>query len=429
MNIHSLTHQISPMKNTTNIMEGQGTKTNLVPNKRNFSLVSVIFCAAFVVYVIQYDQTDIHSVRRILSEDIFPSTEEPPEAPTNSCTPRKNIVFLKTHKCASSSIQNIFNRYGYRRGLTFVLPAKGSYIGHPEPFNWSMVPDVRRFGLRYNILTHHCRLNYDEMRRNLPDDVLFITIVRNPVELYESLFSFYSLHRFYKERFDTLGKHQKPPGFYEKRMGGKIGFNQMLFDLGMDDKAFSNSTSVMEYIYFLDSVFDLVMVRERMDESLVLLKELLCWDIDDVIIFHLNARNQRYKKKLSPDLYQRLVKFNSADMTLYKYFSHRLSERITEYGREKMSEAVEELKNRTRMWYDLCVQKQDFQNKVINSKRYFTNRMVMAYVKKKDVNTTCDDLTTQEPIFTEKLVYKQRYMFPRPKPYRSRYRYRMHRWH
>lgn len=77
-------------------------------------------------------------------------------------------------------------------------------------------------------------------------------------------------------------------------MSGKIGFNQMLFDLGMDDKAFSNKTAVHEYISFLDSVFDLVMVKEKMEESLVLLKDLLCWKTDDVVIFHLNARNKRY---------------------------------------------------------------------------------------------------------------------------------------
>ncbi|GIY82164.1 galactosylceramide sulfotransferase [Caerostris extrusa] len=98
-------------------------------------------------------------------------------------------------------------------------------------------------------------------------------------------------------------------------------------------------------------------------------------------------------------------------MLLYKYFNQRLTDRINEFGREKMAEAVEELKNRTRMWYNVCVQKQEFQSKVLNSKRYFTNRMVMAYVKKKEVNATCDDLTTQEPVFTEKLVYRQRYMF------------------
>lgn len=142
----------------------------------------------------------------IVVEEDIETIDEQYESSTNSCRPRRNIVFLKTHKCASSSIQNIFNRFGYRRGLTFVLPAKGSYIGHPEPFNWSMVPDARKFGLRYNILTHHCRFNYDEMRTRFSNDVKFVTIVRHPVELYESLFSFYSLHHFYKERFDTIGE-------------------------------------------------------------------------------------------------------------------------------------------------------------------------------------------------------------------------------
>ncbi|KFM68659.1 Galactosylceramide sulfotransferase, partial [Stegodyphus mimosarum] len=178
-------------------------------NQKSFNFISFVVCMAFVVYFVQYEQPGVNSL-----SGVFNNEEEDeivtPETFTNSCRPRKNIVFLKTHKCASSSIQNIFTRYGYRHGLTFVLPAKGSYIGHPEPFNWSMVPDARKFGLRYNILTHHCRFNYEEMKRNFPNDVVFVTIVRQPVELYESLFSFYSLHRFYKERFDTLvqkGKH------------------------------------------------------------------------------------------------------------------------------------------------------------------------------------------------------------------------------
>ncbi|KAG8188768.1 hypothetical protein JTE90_012239 [Oedothorax gibbosus] len=415
--------------------KGITEKRSVVPNQKSFSFVSAVFCAAFIVYIIQYEQPDIHSVRRILSDeaaDLFSSSDEEPfpTSPTNSCSPRRNIVFLKTHKCASSSVQNIFNRYGYRRKLNFVLPPRGgSYIGHPEPFNWSMVPDATKFGIRYNILTHHCRLNYDEMRRKMSADVVFVTIVRSPVELFESLFSFYSLQMFYRERFDTLGKHAKPAGAYAARMGGKIGFNQMLFDLGMDEKGFENASLVHDYVLFLDSVFDLVMVRERMDESLVLLKDLLCWDTDDVVVFQLNARNKRYKRKLSPDLLQRLEKFNSADILLYRHFVRRLNARIAEFGHERMAEAVEELRNRTRMWYDVCVQKQDFQSKIINSKRYFTNKMVMAYVKKNQLNATCDDLTTSEPIFTEKLVDRQRYMFPKPKPYRSRYRYKMKRWH
>ena len=36
------------------------------------------------------------------------------------------IVFLKTHKTASSTLQNALLRFGEKRNLTFALPKKGS---------------------------------------------------------------------------------------------------------------------------------------------------------------------------------------------------------------------------------------------------------------------------------------------------------------
>ena len=38
------------------------------------------------------------------------------------CRPSSNIVFLKTHKTGSSTIQNIFFRYGMRNKLWFAMP-------------------------------------------------------------------------------------------------------------------------------------------------------------------------------------------------------------------------------------------------------------------------------------------------------------------
>ncbi len=59
----------------------------------------------------------------------------------------------------------------------------------------------------------------------------------------------------------------------------------MMFDLGMNVSDFTKPFTVKEYIDKLDSIFDLVMLSEKMDESLVLLKHLLCWTTDDVIAF------------------------------------------------------------------------------------------------------------------------------------------------
>lgn len=69
-----------------------------------------------------------------------------------------------------------------------------------------------------------------------------------------------------------------------KRAFGKFGFNQMLYDLGFDASNKSKD-QVDEYIKSLDRQFDLMMIADFMNESLVLLKNVLNWDYDDVSVF------------------------------------------------------------------------------------------------------------------------------------------------
>ena len=38
------------------------------------------------------------------------------------CTPRTKIIYLKTHKTGSTTLQNIFYRFGFKRKLMFLLP-------------------------------------------------------------------------------------------------------------------------------------------------------------------------------------------------------------------------------------------------------------------------------------------------------------------
>ena len=49
--------------------------------------------------------------------------------------PQRKIAFAKTHKSASSTVQNVLLRYGLANGLEFLLPAKRNYLGNMlEPF-------------------------------------------------------------------------------------------------------------------------------------------------------------------------------------------------------------------------------------------------------------------------------------------------------
>lgn len=178
-------------------------------------------------------------------------------------------------------------RYGYFNNKIFVLPAKGNYLGHPIPFRRSMVPNPKLFKGNFNILTHHSRLNYNEMRLLMPNDTIYVTIIRNPVNLFESMFHYYDLNKTWNIDFNLFNNknNQIPKRISEKRFVGKIGINQMMFDNGFQMQYFNNTDKIKNYIHKLDSIYSLVMVAERMDESLILLKHLLCWDFDDIVAF------------------------------------------------------------------------------------------------------------------------------------------------
>ena len=71
--------------------------------------------------------------------------------------PRKNVLFLKTHKTGSSTVQNILYRYGDRTGLTFALPVNDVYMGTPGLFQSKHA--VKSATGKYNILANHARYN------------------------------------------------------------------------------------------------------------------------------------------------------------------------------------------------------------------------------------------------------------------------------
>ena len=64
------------------------------------------------------------------------------------------------------------------------------------------------------------------------------------------------------------------------------GHSQMSSPASLD---LGSSSFIQWNLAWLDSVFDLVLVAEYFDESLVLLADALCWGLDDVVGFMHNA--------------------------------------------------------------------------------------------------------------------------------------------
>ncbi|KAK8774143.1 hypothetical protein V5799_011313 [Amblyomma americanum] len=320
----------------------------------------------------------------------------------DSCEPRTNIVFLKTHKCASSTVMNIFLRFGTEHGLNFVLPKSHftHYLGHPDLFSRRLVANITAYNMSYNILTHHTRYNGREMHELMPADSVYVTILRRPDALFESLYSYCKLDTIFKRNLTTFVRDQNLTGYLARHrvIERRIGLNQMSFDLGFNGP-FTSQKAVDKFIGEIHSAFDLVMLAERLDESLVLLKHLLCWNTTDMVALKINSRYSAYKEKLSNETKQRILNLNSVDWQLYEHFAKVFDDRVKAFGEDRMAEEVEELRAAQKEYYDRCVMAEGSMEKM---SPYYKRKDVVAF-KAKDHSSLCQSLTLTELEFHERV--------------------------
>ena len=74
--------------------------------------------------------------------------------------------------------------------------------------------------------------------------------------------------------------------------------NELLWDLGMDVSLMESKESLRKIIEFYEKEFDLVLLAERFDESLIVMKNLLCWDLEDITYLKviISYRSRQYCK-------------------------------------------------------------------------------------------------------------------------------------
>nr|XP_054933550.1 galactosylceramide sulfotransferase-like [Dermacentor andersoni] len=190
-----------------------------------------------------------------------------------------------------------------------------------------------------------------------------------------------------------------------KRTRSKLGFNQMSFDLGLEPAQFANATAVRRFVERLDATFDLVMVAERINESLVLLRDLLCGDVDDVVVFRHNARQTSYRRPPSGRLAAQLRELNAADVQLYEHFARRFEQRVRRFGPRRMARELRLLEQRTRHWHERCVR--DTRPADDDARGFWVSAKVLTFRPKNDSSLECARMTLPELVFTERLRKKQ----------------------
>ena len=181
------------------------------------------------------------------------------------CRPKNRVAMLKTHKCASSSLQNILMRYGWTRKLNFVLPRDGNYLGRVSHYSRTMVADTdwQRAGLQSSIFCLHTRWNKEEVEATIGPGAAYFTILRDPLEQFMSMWVYYDLGGVYGTSLEQFALSDKV-GKLARRKEGRLGRNMMLWDAGLQDADMDNVTAVTRKIHQLGAEFDLIMVGVAM---------------------------------------------------------------------------------------------------------------------------------------------------------------------
>ncbi|KFQ37060.1 Galactose-3-O-sulfotransferase 2, partial [Mesitornis unicolor] len=340
--------------------------------------------------------------------------------------PKTDIVFLKVHKSASSTVMNILFRFGETHNLTFAFPiGGGNQLFYPRPF---LAKFVRGFSPRnpqhFNILCHHMRFLQAEVQKVVSSSAVYFSILRNPVQLMESSFTYYKGTSAFS-RAHSLEEFLSQPYHYYNPTDGDSHYarNLMTFDFGFNPDGDVSTERVQLMLKAIEASFDLLLISEYFDESMVLLKEVLCWDLDSVVSFPLNSRDSSTKSPLSDTIMKKIKEWNRLDWEIYAHFNRTFWERIDrDIGRERMQQEVKALRARQAELARTCLQgtgsvaPKDIKDSSLRPLQHGSAKILGYNLKQgldKETELMCRRLVTPELQYSSALYKKQ---FPQKPP-------------
>ena len=154
------------------------------------------------------------------------------------------------------------------------------------------------------------------------------------------------------------------------------------------------------FIQHLDSEMDFVMITDRMDESLVLLKEYLGWNITDIM--YLNRMvSSKPKVSMSDETKAKILQYQVIDRQIFDHFNASFERHIDKIGREKVSSLVKQFREMREAFENKCFNK----NKTVKGPYNSISWEITDYGK--NVNVACTFLQTRDVILTKVITQLQ----------------------
>ena len=180
----------------------------------------------------------------------------------------------------------------------------------------------------------------------------------------------------------------------------------MLFDLGLEPEQMDNEIMVKMKIEEIETQFKLVMIAEHFSESLVLLKNGLCWDIYDVTNFHLNGRKDEMKSQLTNKTRSLLKEYLNSDYMLYDHFHQIFQSKMETFGKTELSIEVSDLEQANKDIYDNCsVTAAD--NALLQGDDKWWGPNLIGYTAQNTLNEECQLMTMSELKFIDRIRTNQ----------------------
>uniref|UniRef100_A0A8C4Q0P6 Galactose-3-O-sulfotransferase 4 n=1 Tax=Eptatretus burgeri TaxID=7764 RepID=A0A8C4Q0P6_EPTBU len=311
-----------------------------------------------------------HGMNHLVLQSKIPAGQKITKVWPEKCKARHHIMFLKTHKTAGSTVLNVLYRYGDHWNLSFALPVHYQF-GYPSLFRatWVKGHDT---GQRFDLMCNHMRFRLSEVKKVMHPDTFFFTILRHPVEVAASAFSYYKSTASAFRNVSSLDSFMQNPlhFFHPGAQGNNYARNLMWFDLGLDPHKKPTQTELQKIFTSLDNIFGIVLLADYFDESMVLLRHALCWPLDDVVTFKLNSRSNASMAAISQETAVRLRQWNSLDWALYFHFNTSFWHHAARFGLARLDAEVQELRARKKVLAAHCLQGSAVEGRIINDKRF-----------------------------------------------------------
>ena len=270
----------------------------------------------------------------------------------------------------------------------------------------------------------------------MPNDTVYVTILRDPVRHFESTFSYMEfsdilgisnetdpLETFFDSPNDVLVNYVLTKDLRINSDRLKLIRNGMFFDLGMKSRDFHDSAKIQAAIQRLDNEFELVLLTEYFEESMVMLKNLLCWTTEDMIHFNLNQRHRSERRNISSDLAKKIHQWNRADTALYEYFRDVFWRKLNEQD-EDFFRDVNDLKVNNEVMRDICLET------VSESDESYQDTGIKGFQARQNLTeplkTSCEKMTWNEVRYLGYFRYKQKRLLATKKQTNTPWEYFKH---